>query len=96
MMSVRRPKVGCEAATAAASMPLDRAAAGVRVKVIGLNCGGSCNHMLSERGIRVGEVLAVCHRAPMGGPVWVEIRGAMFAIGRGVAHKILVSALAPG
>jgi Fe2+ transport system protein FeoA len=75
------------------ALSLDRVRLGARVKVMQLSCGARCATLLAQRGVRVDETLSVRHRAPMGGPVWVELRGAMFAIGRGVARKILVAEL---
>lgn len=75
------------------ALPLDRVRLGARVKVMEIACGKRCAAMLAQRGVRVNETLAVCHRAPLGGPVWVELGGAMFALGRGVAGKILVTEL---
>lgn len=76
-----------------AALPLDRVHLGSRVKVTEVGCGKRYTAMLAQRGVRVNETLSVCHRAPLGGPVWVERGGAMFAIGRAVAHKILVTEL---
>ncbi len=48
---------------------------------------------LARQGVRSGDVLKVINRAPMGGPILVEAKGAVVALGRAVARKIVVQAL---
>lgn len=48
---------------------------------------------LARQGVRSGDVLKVMNRAPMGGPILVEAKGAIVALGRAVARKIVVQAL---
>jgi Fe2+ transport system protein FeoA len=83
-------------AAARDALSLDHARPGTRVRIVKMLCGSRCAVMLAHRGVRMGEVLSVAHRAPLGGAVWVEAGGAMFAIGRGVARKLFVSELAAG
>ncbi len=48
---------------------------------------------LARQGVRSGDVLKVINRAPMGGPILVEVKGATIALGRAVARKIVVQAV---
>ncbi len=50
-----------------------------------------CYERLLELGFTVGEKIRVLRRAPLGGPIQVEVRGASYAIGRADAHHIKVS-----
>jgi len=45
---------------------------------------------LSRLGIVPGVEVKVVSRAPVGGPVLVEVNGARVALGRGVARKVVV------
>ncbi len=45
---------------------------------------------LSRLGIVPGAEVTVVSRAPVGGPVLVEVNGARVALGRGVARKVVV------
>jgi ferrous iron transport protein A len=45
---------------------------------------------LNQYGLYVGDVVRVLRKAPMGGPLLVEVNGRELALGRAVAEKILV------
>lgn len=45
---------------------------------------------LARLGIVPGAEVVVVSRAPVGGPVLVEVNGARVALGRGVARKVVV------
>ncbi|HLA97315.1 MAG TPA: FeoA family protein [Anaerolineales bacterium] len=59
-------------------------------KVIGFKGGKGILHKLLQLGFVPGDQVKVLRRAPLGGPVLVEVNGRMIAIGRGVAEKIHV------
>ncbi len=48
---------------------------------------------LARQGLRSGDVVLVKNRAPLGGPILVEVRGAVIALGRTLARKISVKAM---
>ncbi len=45
---------------------------------------------LSRMGIVPGAEVKVVSKAPVGGPILVEVNGAQVALGRGVARKVVV------
>ncbi len=49
---------------------------------------------LARQGLRPGDVVLVKNRAPLGGPILIEVRGAVIALGRGLARRITVKAMA--
>lgn len=63
---------------------------GARVRVVALRAGG-LDQRLTEMGLNVGAELAVCQREGSG---VVVMRGeTRFALGGGMAHKIMVTTL---
>lgn len=46
---------------------------------------------LARLGIVPGAEVEVISRAPVGGPVLVQVNGARVALGRGVARKVVVA-----
>ncbi|NWG32414.1 MAG: ferrous iron transport protein A [Rhodocyclaceae bacterium] len=72
-----------------AAYPLMMADEGARVRIVGLRDGHGFARRLTEMGLNVGAVLVVRQR--QGGGL-VVMRGATrFALGGGMAHKILVA-----
>lgn len=71
------------------SMPLAMAAPGEKVRVTELRGGGRHAAQLSDLGLNMGSELEVltCN----GGPMVVAAKGSRFALGRGMADKIMVS-----
>ena len=67
------------------------AKSGSRVQV--LVVGGPLVDQLARQGLRAGDVVLVKNRAPLGGPILVEVQGAVIALGRTLARKITVKAL---
>jgi len=59
-------------------------------KVIGFKGGKGVFHKLLQMGFVPGDQIKVLRKAPLGGPVLVEVNGRMIAVGRGVAEKIQV------
>jgi Fe2+ transport system protein FeoA len=64
-----------------------------RAEVIHLSCGHQSARKLAQLGIVAGAVLQMQRSAPLGGPVLVEVRGSMVALGRRLAHRVLVRIL---
>ena len=77
----------------ATSYPLLLAGAGERVRVVALRGGAALDKRLTQMGINVGAELTVLLRE--GGGL-VVLRGeSRFALGGGMAHRILVAPLDP-
>lgn len=72
---------------------LDRVRSRGRVEVVAVSGGRQARRMLGQLNIRVGEVLRLQRRAPLGGPVLVETGGSVVAVGRGLGRKVLVRRL---
>lgn len=76
----------------AAAFPLSMAEEGVKVRVVALHGGAGLDKRLTEMGLNVGGELTVVQR--QGGGGLVVARGeTRFALGGGMAHKILVERL---
>ncbi len=64
---------------------------GKKGKVIGIQAGRRAIQRLSGLGITPGTVVEVKGRGPFGGPVRIGVRGTQLAIGRALAHKIVIT-----
>lgn len=64
-------------------------APGETVRVIAVQGGQGLRRRLADLGMNEGEVLSVV-QTDSGGPMILAVRDSRLAIGRGVAHKILV------
>jgi ferrous iron transport protein A len=71
------------------AFPLTMAEAGARVRVVALHGGATLERRLTEMGINIGAELVVRQRE--GGGVVVMRGETRFALGGGMAHKILVT-----
>ena len=60
-------------------------------KVAHIAAGKQATHRLSGMGITMGTTLKVLSRAPFQGPIQIEVRGTKIALGRGLAHKIILN-----
>ncbi len=58
-----------------------------------LSITGAVADQLARQGLRSGDIVVVKNRAPLGGPVLVEVQGAVIALGRALARKIMVKAM---
>lgn len=58
-----------------------------------LSIAGAVAEQLARQGLRSGDIVLVKNRAPLGGPVLVEVQGAVIALGRALARKIMVEAM---
>ncbi len=63
---------------------------GHKARVVRIEGGRGLVTRLSRLGIVPGAEVTVVSRAPVGGPVLVEVNGARVALGRGVARKVVV------
>jgi Fe2+ transport system protein FeoA len=68
------------------------ARSGSRVQVVSV--AEPAAGQLARQGLRSGDVVMVRNRAPLGGPILVEVRGAVIALGRALARKVTVRAMA--
>ena len=76
----------------ASCFPLMMADEGVRVRVVALKGGAGLDRRMTEMGLNVGAKLVVRQRE--GGGVVVMRGETRFALGGGMAHKIMVAPLA--
>lgn len=77
----------------AATLPLAMAAEGEAVRVVAILGGSGMALRVAELGLNVGSELVVRQRR--GGSLVVGRGPARFALGGGIAHRILVERLAP-
>ena len=63
------------------------------LKVLLISGDYDIRHSLNELGIHPGDRIRVLRRAPFGGPLLIETRGAQVAIGRQLAERIRVEVL---
>ncbi|MGY4706505.1 FeoA family protein [Candidatus Bipolaricaulota sp. J31] len=67
---------------------------GRKARVTRIEGGRGLAGRLARLGIVPGAEVEVISRAPVGGPVLIEVDGARVALGRGVARKVVVEPLA--
>lgn len=77
-----------ESTSQAVTMPLSMAGAGQLLQLVEIQAGRQLTHRLAELGLTRGVTLQVVQDA--GGPLLISVRGSRVAIGRGMAHKLLV------
>lgn len=71
------------------SFPLSMSNTGMRVRVVSLAGGQGLDRRMTEMGINVGAELKICQREGAG---IVVMRGeTRFALGGGMAHRIMVT-----
>ncbi|HID08825.1 TPA: ferrous iron transport protein A [Candidatus Micrarchaeota archaeon] len=63
---------------------------GSKAVVVRIEGGRGLVARLSRMGIVPGTEVRVVFKAPVGGPILVEVNGAQVALGRGVARKVVV------
>lgn len=80
-------------ATESLPITLDSLPKSTRAAVVELPVGGQALHRLAELGIFLGSVFHIERSAPLGGPVLVNVRGTLVALGRGLARQIQVRIL---
>jgi Fe2+ transport system protein FeoA len=70
-------------------MPLSLAATDRGLRVVGINAGFGLQRQLADMGLIPGVHLKVVCRQ-VRGPVLIDLKGSRLAIGKGMAHKIMV------
>ncbi len=73
---------------------LSKAPAGQELRLVKIQAGRKLTHRLAELGLTPGVKLRVVPKN--GGPLLISVRGSRIAIGRGMAHKLLVAPSAVG
>lgn len=63
---------------------------GKTVRVIEYKGGKGVNSKLRQLGLTPGKEVKVLRRAPMGGPLMIDIEGRSIALGRGIAARVQV------
>jgi len=70
-------------------MPLSMASAGTKLEIIGFRGGFGMRRRLADLGMNIGMEISVITTRQRG-PLMVLMKGSRFAIGRGIAHHVLV------
>jgi len=73
--------------------PLSDMEPGERGVVVSIACGLGVARRLAEMGMTPGVQVMVIRKAPLRGPVEVEVRGTRIVLGHGLASKIAVKGL---
>jgi len=71
-------------------VPLLSMKRGDRGRIAQLIGGAGFQSNLRARGIREGKIIIVQQVQPWGGPVLINVEGEQVALGRGMAHNIIV------
>ena len=74
------------------TITLSKAASGQQAKLISIEAGRGLTHRLAELGLTPGVELSVV-QADRSGPILVLVRGSRIALGRGMAHKLIIEPL---
>ena len=64
-------------------------------EIISIIGGQMANKRLADLGLTPGTKIKVLRKAPLFGPIEIEVRGSELALGRGLASKILVKRYEP-
>lgn len=72
-----------------ALMPLSMASPGQEVRLVGIRGGWGIRRRLADMGLTSGEKVWVVQSGPSG-PLLIAVRDSRLALGRGMAHKIMV------
>lgn len=78
-----------------APFPLGMATEGARVRIVALRAGAGLDKRMTEMGLNVGGELTVRQRQGGGGLV-VSRGETRFALGGGMAHKVMVELMGSG
>ena len=70
------------------NLPLTMVKVGQRVKLVDITAGRRLRHRLTELGLTPGVELKVMQ--DKGGPLLLAVHDTRLALGRGMAHKIIV------
>ena len=74
-------------------MPLSMVAPGQEVELLAVHGGWGIRRRLAEMGLNPGVKIRVMQSNFWGGPIIVAVRDTRLALGRGMAHKIMVKPL---
>jgi len=74
-------------------MPLSMVAPGQEVELLAVHGGWGIRRRLAEMGLNPGVKIRVMQSNFRGGPIIVAVRDTRLALGRGMAHKIMVKPL---
>ena len=72
-----------------ALMPLSMVSPGQEVRLVGVRGGWGIRRRLADMGLTPGEKVWVVQSGPSG-PLLIAVRDSRLALGRGMAHKIMV------
>ncbi len=64
-----------------------------KLKVMKILGGKGVQYRLAQLGIGIGSIIIVSRNAPFSGPLMIEHEGSKFALGIGIASRILVSVM---
>ena len=78
---------------ALAAVRLDSLPPHTRAEIVDLPAGHGAARRLAELGIFSGAQVTIVRLAPLGGPVLLDVRGSLVALGRRLAHRIWVRVL---
>lgn len=78
------------------AMTLADLAPGGTATVIGMNLAGPVRNRLMEMGMTIGQRVTLRRKAPLGGPLAVELRGYYLALRLAEARRILVESTPEG
>ena len=70
-------------------IPLSMVSQGEQVKVVSISAGWGLQRRLADMGLTPGLKIRVV-RSQKTGAVVLDVRGSRLALGRGIAHKIMV------
>ena len=71
------------------NMPLSLASADRNLNIVKIHGGIGCHRRLADMGLVPGARVKLVYRQEHG-PVLIDLKGSRLALGRGMAHKILV------
>ncbi|MBN2412108.1 ferrous iron transport protein A [candidate division KSB1 bacterium] len=61
------------------------------VVIVRINAGKGLGNRLANMGLHIGDSIKIVRSGQFGGPIIISINNTEFAIGRGIANKIIVS-----
>ena len=71
---------------------LDNIITSQTVIITRINAGKGLGNRLANMGLHIGDSLHIIRSGQFGGPIIISINNSEFAIGRGIAKKIIVTA----
>jgi len=70
---------------------LDKVISSQPVIITRINAGKGLGNRLANMGLHIGDALKIVRSGQFGGPIIISVNNSEFAIGRGIAKKIIVS-----